>query len=159
MSISAELIQEVVARMDALPDDESLDALVEQFADEQPFVFAFLMTMGEDDFNDDEAELFLSLGLNVWEIMKSYKGSLPAISEAQLEVVEDDNRDLLDALAAESDAGFWTATEQVVADSDQPALLAYLVETIMDESFFVRPGNRASLFFFTKIIVDCFDQL
>ena len=155
---SLQEVQAVADRLESLPDDEALEGLIDAFAEAQPFAFAYLMTMGEDDFNEEEAEFFLFTGLILWQLAQSKAPNLPPVTEARLGAAADRNRPLLEALGGESDAAFWALVQESQAGSQQPAVLAYLGEAVMDEVYFVRPRHRASLFFFLKVLFDCFDE-
>ncbi|RMG56059.1 MAG: hypothetical protein D6722_27055, partial [Bacteroidetes bacterium] len=147
-------VQAVVDRLEALPDDESLELLIDTFAEEQPYAFAYLMTMGEDDFNEEEAEFFLFTGLILWQMVKQEVAGLSPVSEDMLDASAEANRPLLEALGSESDTEFWALVERSQVESGQPAILAYLGQAVMDEAYFVRPRHRASLFFFLKVLLD-----
>lgn len=157
--ISPEEVRAVADRIESLPDDEALEMLIDTFAEEQPFAFAYLMTMGEDDFNEEEAEFFLFTGLILWQLAKQTSPALPPVAEERLAAAATQNRPLLEALGGESDTEFWALVAESQHESRQPAVLAYLGEAVMDEVYFIRPRHRASLFFFLKVLLDSLDEV
>ena len=61
-------------------------------SDEQPMVLAYLLAMSENkDFNQDEAEAFLYIGLAIWQIMKEGVEGLKKITEKRIDKAEKDN--------------------------------------------------------------------
>ena len=73
---------------------------------EQPFVLAYLLAVGERDFNPDEAQLLFYLGTVVWQIFDRGGRQLAEVSGDELDRTEENNAQMLEYLEGESEAGF-----------------------------------------------------
>ncbi|MDX1906676.1 MAG: hypothetical protein SF053_06550 [Bacteroidia bacterium] len=137
--------------------DEVVEAALEDFADAQPYIFAYLSYIGEEDFNEDEADLILYLGFVVWRAM-SAGHKVPEIAAEAIEQLESANRPLLETMADEPEAAIIQAVEDLARTHSQPHILTYLIQEIQDPYNDVRVLNKGIMFMFLKIMVDAVDQ-
>ncbi|MDX2284632.1 MAG: hypothetical protein NW241_10735 [Bacteroidia bacterium] len=154
--IPESIIESAVAWITNL-DEDQIEELIEQYSDQQPFMFGFLLTMGEEDFSEDEQELFLYLGMVVWHAMSAHYGPLRAVEEADFSEVETSNLALLESLEDQPDEAFAKVAAGILLNHNQSQLLQYLVEVLQDEQDILESENFGPMFIFLKILVECFD--
>ncbi|MEM7659044.1 MAG: hypothetical protein AAF399_23180 [Bacteroidota bacterium] len=157
-AIDTQLVEETADWLFETGSDESLDAALDEFAEAQPFLLAFLMSMGEGDFNEDEQESMLFLGVGIWKMMSPQVTDARAITEEEMADLRTENEALLESLAPESDEDFFEMTENLLPDYSQAAILAFLTEEVQQDEG-IRPHNQASVAAFLKIVVDALDRL
>ncbi|MEL6632623.1 MAG: hypothetical protein AAFQ83_14285 [Bacteroidota bacterium] len=145
----------------SLEEDEAINTLIDDMGEQQPFLFTFLMTMGEGDFNDDEREVLLFLGVTIWQIVSFVYDSPPQITEEALDQVEQQNLPLLEDLSSDQESTFIQEVQALAAKHPQADIMQYLVEAVMEEQEegTVREINQGILIVFLKIVLECFDQL
>jgi hypothetical protein len=155
--VTAETIEQTTAWLVQIDDETEVDAMIDALSQEQPVLFAYLMEIGGDDFNEDERELLLFLGVLIWKSMTA-SGEVAELNEQTLEQVKTENMKMLEYLSDESEAAFRMVAGQMMKDYRQPELLRSVLEWIADEEdSAVRPENRGMMMMFLKIIIDCLD--
>ena len=154
-------ISPVIDWLNQIDDDEQLENLIDEMGEEQPLMLAFLMEMGEDDFNDDEQELFLFLGVAVWQVMRgANNGQLAAVSESTFEASKNDNLAFIQEVESGIRQDLLTSLASQPEEYPQADLLAFVIETITEEeSYWIRPKNQSMMLAFLKIVIDCFDAV
>ena len=153
--VSSEQAEQTYEWFAQIEHDSDVDVLIAKFSEEQTVLFAYLMTMGESDFDPPEQELLLFLGLVTWKSFQDAGIAVPEIGEDHLESVQEHNMMMLEYLAEESEDGFMQVARTLMEESVQPALLRFLVEVIFeDEADVIRTSNQGIMFIFLKIMVD-----
>ena len=154
-------ISPVIDWLNQIDNDEQLENLIDEMGGEQPLMLAFLMEMGEDDFNDDEQELLLFLGVAVWRIMReANNGELAAVSEAVFELSKNDNLAFIEEVESGIKQDFLTSLAGQPEEYPQADLLAFVIESVTEEeAYWVRPKNQSMMVAFLKIVIDCFDAV
>ena len=156
--ITTEQIEAKALTLDQIQDEVVMGALIDEMADAQPNLLAYLMTIGEDDFNEEERELMLFLGLLIWQCMGE-AGEIATFTTARMHEIQALNFPLLESLETQGKGDFTANLEKILEDYPQAELLEYIVATISeDESYWIRPGNQYIMIIFLKIIIDCLDQ-
>ena len=158
--ISSEIVEQTWQSMCTMPTEE-LPKMVEQLTNEQPVILAYLMAVGDDFFNQDERELLLYLGIVIWKIMSQGNMPLPEVSEEQLDEIEDSNIKMLEYLEDESNTDFITTVALLIDDYNQPEVLKYVVEALMEDSeeeYDIRDENTGIIMIYLKTVIDCFDR-
>lgn len=152
---SYESVEQTYEWFAQIQDDHEVNALIEQFSSQQPVLFAYIMTMGEGDFDGPEQELLLFLGLVIWKTFLNTGNTLQTLGDDHLNAVQEQNMAMLEYLADENEEGFMQVAETLMLESSQPHLLRFLVEVIFeDESDIIRTTNQGIMFIFLKIVVD-----
>lgn len=137
----------------------NIPALIEEFSDQQPLILAYLLAVGEREFNQDEKELLLYLGTTVWQMMSRTETAPVQITEETLETIESSNLQMLEYLEGESDEDFIATVETIYSNYNQPDVLRHIVETLMeDEDDFVREDRKGMMLIYLKTVIDCFDK-
>ena len=108
--------------------------MIDLMGKEQPLILAYLMASGDDILNQNERELLLYLGVVVWQIMSQGTTPLPEIADEILDEVENSNIKILENLEDESEAGFIETVETLMNNYNQPEVLRYIIEALMEES-------------------------
>jgi hypothetical protein len=158
-SISAETVDQIAAWLSSLEEEEEVEQLIDDIAEAQPFIFAYLMAMGEGDFSEDERELMLFLGIGVYQMVKQGEAHIPPVTEDHLDRLEQSNMRMLEHLADESEAELMQVIRSLLVDYPQPEVLRYVIETIFEEDAEVlRPANQGIMLTFVKIVIDCLHE-
>ena len=154
-------ISPVIDWLNQIDDDEQLENLIDEMGEEQPLMLAFLMEMGEDDFNEDEQELFLFLGVAIWQVMRAVNnGQLDSVSETAFELSQNDNLAFIEEVESGIRQDFLTSLARQPEEYSQADLLAFIIETITeDEAYWIRPKNQSMMIAFLKIVIDSFDAV
>jgi hypothetical protein len=171
-TIPAEIVEKTWRKMAYMPPSKA-PSLVNQLAKEQPLILAYLMAAGEDLLNQDEQELLLYLGMVVWQIMSQGDTPLPEVTEETLDAMEDINIKMLEYLEGESDSDFAFTVETIFKNYNQPEVLKYVIEALMEEEdeeeeehedeteadeVAIRDEMKGMLLIYLKTLIDCFDK-
>lgn len=159
-TISSEIVEETYKKIGGMPPQEA-PKMVNRMSKQQPLVLAYLMATGHDILNQDERELLLYLGIVVWQIMNQGTKSLPEITEKILDKTEDSNMKMLEYLDDESESGFIDTLEKIINNYNQPEVLRYVVEALVEEpneESMVRDENIGIMMIFLKTVIDSFDK-
>jgi hypothetical protein len=134
--------------------------LIDRISKQQPLVLAYLLATGEQLFNQDERELFLYLGVVVWQIMSRGNKPLSKVTEATLDRMEENNMKMLEYLEGESEADFIEAVEKMLKNYNQQEVLKYVIEALMEdeEDFFITDESKGLMLLYLKTVIDCFDK-
>ncbi len=157
-AITETLIEDVWKGVDQLSEDDA-EGLVGLLGEEQPFLLVYLVATGEDEFNEDEKEFLLYMGVVIWKVFQQLKSPLPSISEQNLESIESTNIKMLEYLETESESYFHEFVQNLIYDYPQPALLKFVTELIFDEEEAIRSRNKGMMLVYLKIIIDCLDKV
>ena len=128
---------------------------------EQPFVLAYLLAVGERDFNPDEAQLLFYLGTVVWQIFDRSDPQLAEVSGDVLDRTEESNTKMLEYLEEESETGFVEAVRDLLDGYNQVEVLRFVMNALMEEpeeGCDIRGDSVGAMFIHLKTIVDCFDR-
>jgi len=166
--ISADMIEKTLQRMDEMTASD-VKALMDLMGKEQPYVLAYLLSVGGDSLNLDERELLIYLGTVIWQIMRqssglfSPDGSIRQISAETLDKFEEKNWKMLEYLQDEPEADFEDTVEKIFKNYPQPEVLRYVIESLMAESeeaedYFIRDENIGIMSIYLKTIIDCFNE-
>ncbi len=159
-TISSEIVEKMYKRLGGMPPQEA-PKMVNRMSKQQPLVLAYLMATGHDILNQDERELLLYLGMVVWQIMNQGTKSLPEITEKILDKAEDSNMKMLEYLDDESESGFIDTLEKIINNYNQPEVLRYVVEALVEEpkeESVIRDENIGIMMIFLKTVIDSFDK-
>mgnify|MGYP006267821657 CR=1 FL=1 len=158
-AISATIVEQTSVWLNNMDDEAFIEKLIDQIAEEQPFLFAYLVAMGEGDLNEDEHELLLFLGVEIWQMMSKGDQPLGQVSESHLDRLEQSNMQVLESLSGESEAEFLQQLYGMLEGYPQPEVLRHVMEVILEEETdVVRPSNRGIMIIFLKIVIDCLQE-
>ncbi|MEM7372678.1 MAG: hypothetical protein AAF587_28915 [Bacteroidota bacterium] len=152
--ISAQIVDQVADWLFHLEDEREIMSLIDQLATEQPLILAYLMAMGEGDFDQDEREILLFFGAGIWKMMSHSPSPLPKVSEETLDQVETTNMAMLEYLAIESEEGFFEFAQQLQSNYAQPAILGFVIESVMEDEA-IQDENKGMMMIFLKVVIDC----
>lgn len=149
-------IDQFLDTIEGWEDDQEWDNAIDRMGEAQPVLFTFLMTIGEDDFNEQEQELFIWLGWTLWEIMLLGNPEISLVDETRLNSIEHENLPLLEAMTEASLSEFLQELKTLTQEYPQPFLLDWIVTVVTEEeSDELRPVIQPPMIVFLKIIVDC----
>lgn len=141
--------------LSSIEDEDEIVGIVESFSEAQPVLFTYLMTMGESDFDGDESELMLFLGLIIWLTYIRADIKLPNINEDHLDDIQSQNAKMFEYLAEESEEGFEQVARNLMETAPQPELLRFLTQLIFEEEAdIIKPTNQGIMFVFLKVVID-----
>ena len=135
--------------------------LTSRMAKKQPFVQAYLLAVGERDFNPDEAQLLHYLGMVVWQIFDRSGQQLAMVTGDMLDRTEENNTKMLQYLEGESGTDFVKTVQGLLGSYNQVEVLKYVVEALMEEpeeGCDIRGDNVGAMFVHLKTVIDCFDR-
>ncbi|MCB0835518.1 MAG: hypothetical protein KDD63_15285 [Bacteroidetes bacterium] len=156
--LSYEAVEETFDWLSSIDDDDAIDQLIDEFGEKQPFVFSYLLAMGEEDFHDEEQEVFLYMGMLTWKVYDQHFSLTKTLSEEDINQVKRSNLGLLEDMEFAKTHEREALARGEVENSVQPELLTYLIEIIEEEGDALKPGNRWLIFAFLKVLVDAFNQ-
>ncbi|KPJ68362.1 MAG: hypothetical protein AMJ45_02575 [Syntrophobacter sp. DG_60] len=159
-SISSDTVEKTWKKIGGMSPQE-VPKLINRMSKQRPLILAYLMAAGDDILNQDERELLLYLGVVVWQIMSQGATPLPEITEKTLDEVEESNMKVLKYLEGESETAFIETVEGIIDNYNQPEVLRYVVEALMEEpeeECLIRDENKGIMMFYLKTVIDCFDK-
>ena len=157
--ISARIVEKIRIKMSqSMP--EEIPEIIEQFADDQPLILAFLMSAYDDILNQVELEALLYLGVAVWKMMRHGGRPSAMVSEKRLDEVEAINLKMLEYLDGESERDFENTVRMIIDNYNQVEVLRFVIEELMedsedDEDF--RDENIGIMMIALKTVIDCLD--
>lgn len=159
-TVSAEVVEKVWTKMASLTLS-GCQKLSQRMSQEQPLILAYLMAVDHDILNRDERELLVYLGMTVWQMMSQGPQRLRQVTEKVLNKAEAANIKMDEYLEGETGEGFLSTTRTILDNYQQPEVLRYVVEALMEEpeeGCIIRDVNRGALFLDLKTVIDCFDR-
>ena len=161
-TISAEVVTQTWQRMSQFAVKDLPD-LMAQLKDEQPVIMAYLLALDDLPFNQHEQQIIFYVGVVVWQMVKQSPKRLLKVTRKKLERAETANIDSLDRLASDTEADFASATRSMLERYEEPEVLRYIVEALMDEEEYYQSGDipirdeyRGLAFVHLKIALDAF---
>ncbi len=158
--ISSDIVEKTWKKIGGMSPLE-LPKLINLMTKEQPLILAYLMAVDNEILNQDEQELLLYLGVVVWQIMSQGSTPLPKVTEGILDEVEESNIKMLEYLEGESETDFIETVEKIIGNYNQPEVLRYAIEALMEESAeecLIRDEYKGIMFINLKTVIDCFDK-
>lgn len=157
--ISAKIVEETWMEMGEMEVDDVM-SLITKFSEEQPSALMYLMAAGDDVFNEDEREILMYLGTNVWRMMSKGEKPLPMVSDKNLFQAEDANIKTLEEIMGESPGDFIAVADNLVQNYNQIEILGYLVTALSEESdddVEIREDSQGLMLICLKSLLDCLD--
>lgn len=158
--ISAEIVERTWKEMSTM-SPLNYPKLINKFSKEQPFILTYLIAVDGQQFNEDERELLLYLGVVVWMMMSRGNNPLPKVTEKMIDDAEEKNIKMLEYLEGETETDFYETTDTILQDYNQPEVLRYVVEALMeddDEDVDIQEENIGLMMIYLKTVIDCFDK-
>jgi len=143
-------------------NDEQLQKIVKQFSASQPLLFNYLMVVGDTILNVHDTELLFYLGACVWQMLQSGEDQPTRVTADILDAEEEKNYKMLEYLEGELEAEFYEVVSKMTAGYNQPEVLRYVIEALIESDQEVRPRikaeNLGQIYVCLKIIIDCLDR-
>jgi hypothetical protein len=131
--ISMETIDEIWQNLAEMQEDEAVH-IVEQMTAEQPHLQSFLLSLDEEDFNQEEQEIIFFLGNVLWEIMRQSYPQMGMVTEDTIDQAEDENMNFMESIETEDPNAMEGIIMNMLETYPEPAVLSYLLESLMEES-------------------------
>jgi hypothetical protein len=156
--ISAEVIENTRQQIAEYTLDQG-EQLAKRFAEEQPAVMNYLMTVDDEMLDQDERELLFYIGAVVWQTMAQGEGQLPMISDEAVQAAVQANQKMLEPIAGLTDADAAIVVQTLVLHYGQPEVLKYVIKSLMEavSNEEVRPDNVGTIMINLKTVIDCFN--
>ena len=170
-TVPEEIVEQTWEELSDLSFEES-EELIHDLTEEQPYVLAYLMGIGTDILNEGEREVLLYLGMTVWKMMDNASlHNLPRVTDIDLDAADKRNLQVLETLEGESPGDFYATVKRFMTDYNQPEILKFVVETLMEEEgdLFefdeddeeieeVREEMKGMMMIFLKTLIDSLDK-
>jgi len=140
---------------------EKAQQLAQSFSKEQPVLLAYLLSTNYDTYNQDERELLHYLGFAIWQMMSRGSKKLKPVSEESVEKNQERNYKMVEYFSGESEATLEKTIRLAFENYNQPNVLRYVVEALMeedDEETEINQANIGLMFLDLKTVIDCLDQ-
>jgi hypothetical protein len=130
--ISYEIVTETWESLAETPIEEA-KALVDLMELEQPTVMHYLLDLENSPFDQVEKEIIFYIGTVIWQVMKQSEQPANTVRTEDIKQVEEANYKFLDMLANDTQADFLSATQDLVDHYDEPEVLRFILEALMDD--------------------------
>lgn len=127
-----DFVIQVWQEMAEMPIEEA-PGLMDQMAEEQPALLAYLLAGEAYGLSQGEVEELFYGGIVVWQIMKRWYPELTSVTIEQVEEAEDRNIKTLEFMEHDSEADFMSATMRMLDTYPEPEVLRSIVEAIIEE--------------------------
>jgi hypothetical protein len=152
--VSEDIIDAVIDELGDL-EDGHYEQLMEEFAEAQPVVFAWLFSEQFDLLTEDEKGYLQYLCLIAWRSITNVNGELPEISEEHIGVAEEKNYELMEASTGKK---FRDRLTVFFENTDQEDLLAFAEDAVLededDPEALVTKEGREMVFVAVATLVD-----
>lgn len=152
--VSEKIIDAVIDELDKHEDDH-YETLMEEFAEAQPVLVAWLFSEHFDLLTEDEKGYLQYLSLIAWRSIVQVNGPVEPVSEDQIGEAEEANFEILEASTAKK---FRDRLNVFFEDTDQEDLLAFAEEAVLededDPQALVTKEGRELIFVAVKTLVD-----
>ncbi|MEM6346466.1 MAG: hypothetical protein AAF927_21430 [Bacteroidota bacterium] len=157
--LSIDQADETYDWLSSIEEEAEIAEIIASFGEAQPVLFTYLMTMGESDFDGEESELMLFLGLIIWQTYQRAGIEIAEIDEQHLEEIKSQNAKMIEFLAEESEEGFAQIARDLMTESSQAGLLEFLVQIIFEEEAdIIKSSNQGVMFIFVKVVIDAIES-
>lgn len=153
--VSENIIDGVIEHLDGLSDEQH-EQYMEQFAEEQPVLVAYLFN--DENFHlltEDEKGFVQYLSLIVWMANSKVNGPSESVSEEMIGQAEEQNYALLDASTAKK---FRERLDVFFENTPQEDLLAFAEEAVLEDEdipdALVTKEGREPIFVAVKTVID-----
>lgn len=141
---------------------EEAPELVEEMGSAQPAALSYLLAIGDDIITEAERQVTFFMGVLVWYVVQQSAGTpIREITPEELSEHEENNFNMLEYLAGESDAEFMTTVEKIMDKYNQRPLLQYVIERIMEEpekEIELYDNHVGMMVIYLKTFIDCLDR-
>jgi hypothetical protein len=153
--VPADTIDAVIELLDNV-SDEQYEQRMEDFAEAQPVIFAYLFD--EENFHlltEDEKGFMQYLALIIWAANEQVNGTAPEASEEQIGAAEERNYAVLDGHTARD---FSDRVDPLFEDYPQEDLLAFVEEALLEDEeepeVLITKEGREPIFVALKTVID-----
>jgi hypothetical protein len=156
--ISADIVTQTWQSM-AQTSLSDVPDLIAGMRDSQPVVLAYLLSADGLDFDRNELERILYIGMVVWQIMRQGEGRLLKVTRKRIIQAEEANYGFLERIEAASEGDLVQLTEEMMQDYPEPHVLRYILEAIMEEDpegTPMREDYKGLAFVYLKTVLDAF---
>jgi len=136
-------------------------ALTMKMGKDQPAIVAYLLAIGERDYNPDEAQLLFYLGMVVYRIFAESGHPPPIVMPKVIDQVEKANEKIFAYLEGEPESEVVKVMTDVKANYNQVEVLRYVTEALMEdpeEGCNIRPQSLDGMLMRLKTVIDSLDQ-
>ncbi len=153
--VSEKIIDAVIDELDKL-SDEQYERRMEQFAEAQPVIMAYLFN--DENFHllsEEEVGYIQYLSLIAWVAITKVNGPVEAVSEEMIGQAEEKNYEILEASSAKR---FRDRLDAFFENTPQEDLIAFAEEAVLededDPDSLVTKEGREPVFIAVKTVID-----
>lgn len=156
-TISDDIIDESTEELHNL-EAEELRKMVYKMSEEQPDLLNYLLTVGQEELSNEEQEVLLFLGVNIWNAFKKIKEP-SFVSDKVIHEKNTHNEALIETLENNAHEGFTKAANDLIGDHPQAPLLGYVINAIVEEDMeeeepLVNEENKDLVFLTLKTYIE-----
>ena len=151
-------------RVNAL-DEARIEAFINDFTEKQPALVNYLLNTYDEELNDAQSEYLFFLGCKIWEAVREAYPQVPQITDEDIDKAEEDNEQMLNYLADESEEGLENFAEVLLQDYTQNELMEFVIVAISEDEeedeeddIEMDDDTRGIFFIALKTWIDCFDK-
>lgn len=148
MFISESIIHEIAETM----DDVHIEPLVDDFADAQPAILAYIFSEDMEALSENEREYLLGITIIIWKAIEKVAGEIEEASSKEIEDAEEHNWELLES---SPDRRFRDRLNVFFKDYKQEDLLAFAEDALVeDDDSPVTSEGREPMMVALKSVID-----
>ncbi len=170
--VSKHTVYTVLEKMNSATPKE-IKNLVNQLAKEQPELLFYLLTVNDEIYTESEREELIYLGLIIWQVMTQEAKSVVQITAEDIIEAENANYLFIASFLQKAKEDYMLAIDNFFKNYNQPALLNFVVEALMDEDLIAEEGSevdeepqtirirrdvKGHMLFSLKTVIDCLDK-
>ncbi len=138
-------------------DEKAYESTIQDLQRRQPILLAYLFSENFEVFTQSEREFMLYLLLVVWRSYEEVHGPLAMVTEAQMEVMEENNWTLINEVRG---GRFRDRLDVFFDRTPQEDVLAFIEDALVDdEDDLVSTEGREAMFVTLKSMVDCLEEI
>ena len=138
-----------------------VEGWIARLSREQPLLLGYLMSTNDEEYNFEEKQLLLYLGVAMWRMLLETDAKLPEVTMEDIEAGQQRNIEMIEYLEEEIPGDFGKTVQSIFANYHQKYILEYLLQAIFEEESEqarIRPKSKGLLFFDLKTVLDCLDR-
>lgn len=139
---------------------EEAPQLVEKMGEAQPYALSYLLAIDNEILQHSEREIVFFMGILIWYVIDSLNITVPELTIDHLLEIEEKNFQMLEYLAGEPDEEFMETVGKIMEKYNQPVLLRYVIDRIMEEpekDIEINQNHIGMMVIYLKTFIDCID--
>ena len=146
-------------------DEAAQEELVDNFAERQPDILAYIMSEDAETLGDEEAEMLLFVATIFWQAAEREKGkTMPAVTADDIDALQDANWKLFDDNERPKGMSMSEFVNPIIEAYSEPELLYFIVDVFeQDEAeadeFAIQEAAQVPMFVMLKTVADALIEI